>query len=251
MVNAILNTLDAARNIPASFGRRSGGNMATKRTKEILSIIDGQYGTDYKCYLHHENAGQLLIATMLSAQCTDARVNLVTKDLFVKYPDMQAFADADLKELEQDIHSVGFYHNKAVNIIGCAKKIMSDFGGEVPRDIDSLTSLPGVGRKTANVIRGNIFDDPSIVVDTHVGRISRRLGLTEETDPVKVEFDLMKKLPKDHWILWNIHIIRFGREICFARGPACEKCFLGKYCKDPVRKTQLEKAAKVAKKKEK
>ncbi len=206
--------------------------MIAKRTKEILEILDREYGTDYKCYLSHENAGQLLIATILSAQCTDARVNEVTKDLFVKYPDMEAFAKADLAELEQDIHACGFFHNKAVNIIGCARRLMTEYGGEVPSKLEDLISLPGVGRKTANVIRGNIFDDPSIVVDTHVKRISKRLGLTEETDPVKVEFDLMKKLPKDHWILWNIHIIRFGREICFARRPDCEKCFLRKYCKE-------------------
>ena len=206
--------------------------MVTKRTKEILRILDDTYGTDYKCYLEHMNAGQLLVATILSAQCTDARVNMVTKDLFRKYPDMEAFAKADLAELEDDIHSCGFYHNKAVNIIGCARKIVTEFGGEVPRSIEELTSLPGVGRKTANVIRGNIFGDASIVVDTHVKRISARLGLTKETDPVKVEYDLMKKLPEDHWIIWNIHIIRFGREICFARNPDCANCFLRGYCID-------------------
>ena len=204
--------------------------MAAKRTKEILEILDREYGTDYKCYLSHEDAGQLLIATILSAQCTDARVNVVTKDLFRKYPDMEAFAKADLAELEQDIRPCGFFHNKAVNIIGCARRIMTEYGGEVPRALEDLITLPGVGRKTANVIRGNIFNDPSIVVDTHVKRISKRLGLTKETDPEKVEFDLMKKLPKDHWILWNIHIIRFGRETCYARNPACERCFLKKYC---------------------
>ena len=206
--------------------------MVTKRTKEIISIIDREYGTDRKCYLMHEDAGQLLIATILSAQCTDARVNIVTKDLFVKYPDMEAFANADLDELAEDIRSVGIARNKAKNIIGCAKKLMEDHGGVVPSDIDALTALPGVGRKTANVVRGNIFDIPSIVVDTHVGRISRRLGLTKETDPVKVEYDLMKKLPEDHWILWNLHIIKFGREICMARSPKCGECFLRKYCVD-------------------
>ena len=214
--------------------------MVTKRTKEILRILDDTYGTDWRCYLEHKNPGQLLIATILSAQCTDARVNIVTKDLFRKYPDMEAFAKADLAELEMDIRPCGFYHNKAVNIIGCAKKLVEEFGGEVPRDIESLTSLPGVGRKTANVIRGNVFDDPSIVVDTHVKRISKRLGLTKETDPEKVEYDLMKKLPKDHWILWNLQIIRFGREICYARNPACGRCFLWKYCKDPAKKTGPE-----------
>ena len=204
--------------------------MVTKRTREILRILDDTYGTDWRCYLEHKNPGQLLIATILSAQCTDARVNIVTKDLFRKYPDMAAFAKADLAELEQDIRPCGFYHNKAVNIIGCARKIMTDFGGEVPRSLEDLTSLPGVGRKTANVIRGNIYGDASIVVDTHVKRISKRLGLTKETDPEKVEFDLMKKLPEDHWILWNLQIITFGREICFARNPDCANCFLRKYC---------------------
>ena len=201
-----------------------------KRTREILDLLNKQYGTDYVCYLNHRDPGQLLIATILSAQCTDARVNIVTKDLFVKYPDMEAFAKADLKELEQDIRPTGFYHNKAKNIIGCARAICEKHGGEVPRTLEELTALPGVGRKTANVIRGNIYHDPSIVVDTHVKRISRRLGFTEETDPEKVEYDLMKVLPKEHWILYNIQIITFGRQICFARNPKCENCFLEKYC---------------------
>lgn len=206
--------------------------MATKRTKEILALLDEVYTREYKCYLNHENAGQLLIATMLSAQCTDARVNIVTESLFRKYPDMQAFAQADRKELEQDIKPTGFYHNKAKNIIGCAKRIMEVYGGEVPRELEDLVSLPGVGRKTANVIRGNIFDEPSVVVDTHVKRISRRLGLAKEEDPEKIEYELMKVLPKDHWILYNIQIITFGRQICFARSPRCEECFLTNYCKE-------------------
>ena len=206
--------------------------MASKRTKEIIALLDERYGTDEKCYLEHQDAGQLLIATILSAQCTDARVNVVTKDLFVKYPDMEAFANADLAELMQDIHSCGFFHNKAVNIIGCARKIVTEFGGEVPRKLEELLQLPGVGRKTANVIRGNIFHEPSVVVDTHVKRISARLGLTEETDPVRIEFDLMKKLPKDHWYLWNLQIITFGREICSAQRPKCAECFLREYCID-------------------
>lgn len=206
--------------------------MASKRTKEILALLDEAYTREYKCYLNHENAGQLLIATILSAQCTDARVNIVTKTLFRKYPDMQAFADADLAELEQDIKPTGFYRNKAKNIIGCAKKLMEEYGGEVPNDLEALTSLPGVGRKTANVIRGNIYHEPSVVVDTHVKRISRRLGLTKEEDPEKIEFELMKVLPKDHWILYNIQIITFGRQICFARNPKCGECFLTKYCRE-------------------
>lgn len=206
--------------------------MATKRTLEILEKLDEVYTTEYKCYLNHENPEQLLIATMLSAQCTDARVNIVTESLFKKYPDMEAFARADLTELEQDIKPTGFYHNKAKNIIGCARKLILEYGGKVPNDLEALISLPGVGRKTANVIRGNIFHEPSIVVDTHVKRIAGRLSLTKETDPVKVEFDLMKKIPKDHWILINIQLITFGRQICYARSPKCEQCFLTKYCKE-------------------
>ncbi len=203
-----------------------------KRTKEIIDLLDREYGTDYKCYLNHESAWQLLIATILSAQCTDARVNIVTKDLFEKYKTIGDFARADLKELEQDIHSTGFYHNKAKNIIACCRDLEVKFGGEVPRTIEELTSLPGVGRKTANVIRGNIYNEPSVVVDTHVKRISRKLGLTKEEDPVKIEFDLMKELPKDHWILWNIHIIRLGRTICKAPTPNCAECFLQGVCVD-------------------
>ena len=201
------------------------------RIKEILFRLDTQYGTDYKCYLEHENPWQLLIATILSAQCTDARVNIVTKDLFVKYPTLEAFAVADVKELEQDIRSTGFYHNKAKNIIACTKTLIEKYNGQVKQKLEDLTSLAGVGRKTANVIRGNIYYDPSIVVDTHVKRISKKLGLTKEDDPVKIEFDLMDILPKDHWIIYNIHIIRLGRTICTARSPKCEECFLSDLCK--------------------
>lgn len=204
----------------------------TKRTAEILKRLDEVYSTEYKCYLHYETPWQLLIATILSAQCTDERVNLVTKDLFKKYDSLEKFAAADLKELEQDIHSTGFYHNKAKNIIGCARDLLHKHGGEVPRTIEELTALPGVGRKTANVIRGNIYHDPSVVVDTHVKRISKRLGLSKSDDPEKVEQELMKALPKDHWILYNIQIITFGRSICTARSPKCEGCFLTEFCKE-------------------
>ena len=193
--------------------------------------MDERYGTEYVCYLNHDNAWQLLIAVILSAQCTDARVNIVTKELFQKYATLEAFAAADVKEMEKDIHSIGFYHNKAKNIIACAKKLVEEYGGEVPSSLEELTSLPGVGRKTANVIRGNIFHEPSIVVDTHVKRISKRLELTKEDDPQKVEYDLMKKLPEDHWILYNIQIITFGRSICFARNPKCGECFLCDLCR--------------------
>ncbi len=206
------------------------------RINRILELLDREYGTDYRCFLEYDNPWQLLFATILSAQCTDARVNIVTRDLYVKYPDLQSFAEADLKELEQDIHSTGFFHNKAKNIIACAKMLLDRFDGEVPRRIEELTSLPGVGRKTANVIRGNIYHEPSIVVDTHVKRISKKLGITKETDPVKVEFDLMKKIPKDHWILWNIDLITLGRTICKAQSPKCEECFLKSACKSYAEK---------------
>lgn len=209
-----------------------------KRTIEILDILDQQYGREYICYLNHETPWQLLIATMLSAQCTDARVNIVTKELFRKYDSVEKFANADLKVLEQDIKPTGFYHNKAKNIIACTTALLDHYDGEVPRSIEELTGLAGVGRKTANVIRGNIYHEPSVVVDTHVKRISKRLGLTQNDDPDKIEQDLMKALPKDHWILYNIQIITFGRSICTARSPRCEECFLQKYCKEyKIKKT--------------
>lgn len=221
------------------------GVRMTKRTKAILDKLDEVYTREYKCYLDHETPWQLLIATMLSAQCTDARVNIVTKDLFKKYDTVEKFANADLKELEQDIKPTGFYHNKAKNIISCTNTLVQKYNGEVPDSLEDLTALAGVGRKTANVIRGNIFNQPSIVVDTHVKRISKRLGLTKEDDPEKVEFELMKVLPKDHWILYNIQIITFGRQICFARGPKCEECFLTDYCLEYKEKIKKNKGKKI------
>ena len=203
-----------------------------KRTGEIIEILNQYFGTEYICYLDYETPWQLLIATILSAQCTDARVNIVTRNLFEKYKSVKDFANANLYELESDIKSTGFYRNKAKNIIACMKDVDTKFNGDIPRDIDELTSLAGVGRKTANVIRSNIFRDPSVVVDTHVMRISKRLKLTKENTPEKIEQDLMKELPRDHWILYNIQIIAFGRSICTARNPKCTKCPLTKYCKD-------------------
>ena len=208
-----------------------------ERVAELLKRLDGTYGTSLTAHLVYENAFQLLIATILSAQCTDARVNQVTPALFARFPDPQAFAKAGQKEVEKLIHATGFYRNKAGNIIACAKKLVSDYGGEVPEKLEDLTSLPGVGRKTANVVRGNIFGTPSVVVDTHVGRISRRLGLTKETDPAKVEQDLMRVLPRDNWIRYNIQIIILGREICKARRPKCGECFLSDLC--PSRETSV------------
>ena len=201
-----------------------------QRVEKILELLDEHYGTEKICYLDHENPWQLLGAVILGAQCTDARVNIVTGPLFERYPSAGALADADVSEVENLIHSVGFYKNKARNIILASRKIVQDFGGEVPENLEELITLPGVGRKTANVIRGNIYDEPSIVVDTHVKRISNKLGFTKETDPEKVEYALMKVLPKDHWIMYNIQIITLGRQICIARRPKCGECFLKEYC---------------------
>lgn len=218
--------------------KRESKALRAARVKRILESLDREYGTEYRCYLNHETPWQLLIAVIMSAQCTDARVNIVTEKLFKKYDSLEKFAAAELKELEQDIHSTGFYHMKAKNIIACCKALVEKFGGQVPESLEDLTSLAGVGRKTANVIRGNIYNQPSIVVDTHVKRISRKLGLTEEEDPEKIEYDLMKELPKDHWILWNIHIITLGRSICVARRPKCGECFLWGDC--PGRELPVE-----------
>ena len=217
-------------------------DLTTKeRIRTICDRLNSYYSTDLTCYLHHEDPWQLLIATILSAQCTDARVNIVTKDLFRLYPTPQALGNAKLSDVEECIRSTGFYHNKAKNIIACSKEIAERFGGVVPSDIETLTTLPGVGRKTANVIRGNIFLEPSIVVDTHVKRISRKLGLTKSEDPVQIEKDLMKCLPKEQWILWNIQIIAHGRSICPARNPHCEECFLADLCKAPGGKKSRKK----------
>ena len=201
-----------------------------ERIDEIIRRLIERYGGESRTYLEHNNAWQLLFATILSAQCTDARVNMVTKDLFRKYKTLEDFAGADLKEMEQDIHSTGFYHNKAKNIIACARMLLSEYGGEVPKELEKLIILPGVGRKTANVVRGNIFDIPSIVVDTHVKRISKKLGITTTEDPVKAEFELMEVLPESAWIIWNLDVIALGREICVARTPKCDRCFLADVC---------------------
>ena len=201
-----------------------------ERIKKITEALDKEYGTKLICYLEHKNALELLIATILSAQCTDVRVNTVTPILFSKYKNAAEYAAADITELEEIIRPLGFHHSRAVNIIACCRKLCEEFEGEVPSKLEDLTSLPGVGRKTANVIRGNIFHEPSVVVDTHVKRISRKLGITQKEDPTDIEFDLMKKIPKDHWILWNIHLITLGRSICKAQSPKCGECFLREYC---------------------
>ncbi|MGE4214515.1 MAG: endonuclease III [Anaerotignaceae bacterium] len=200
-----------------------------EQVEQVLSLLAEHYGPT-KCYLDHETPWQLLIATILSAQCTDDRVNIVTKDLFKKFPSVKAFAEADILELEEAVHSTGFYHNKAKNIISCCQTLLAEYNGEVPQEIEKLTKLAGVGRKTANVIRGNIYGIPSIVVDTHVKRISNMLGFTSSQDPVKIEFELMKILPKDNWISYNTQVIAHGRKICIARRPQCQICFLSHLC---------------------
>lgn len=201
-----------------------------KRTLEIFNRMEREYGRDLTCYLNHDDSWQLLIATIMSAQCTDKRVNEVTKVLFKKYPSVKAIAEADLLEFEQDIKTVGFYHNKAKNIIACCKMLVNEYDGEVPSDINLLTKLPGVGRKTANVIRGNIFHEPSVVVDTHVLRISNKLGLVKTDDPVKAEFELMRVVDKEWWLYINHWFIALGRTICKAPRPKCEECYLKDIC---------------------
>ena len=203
-----------------------------ERAALVTEALNREYGTEMMTYLHYETPWQLLFATILSAQCTDERVNLVTKELYQKYRTVEDFATAELSELEKDIYSTGFYKNKAKNLKACAQALLDRYDGEVPSDIDELTSLPGVGRKTANVVRGNIFKEASIVVDTHVKRVSRLLGLTKETDPVKVEFDLMKLLPKEQWILYNVQVIAVGRTWCISGRPKCSECILRECCKN-------------------
>ena len=202
-----------------------------ERVDNVLRLLDEYYPTEDKCYLNHENEWQLLIATMLSAQCTDDRVNIVTKDLFKKYTSIDSFADADLKELENDIRSTGFYHNKAKNIIAAMQRLREHYNYVMPSEVEELTSLAGVGRKTANVVRTHIFHIPSIVVDTHVKRISQKVGFTESDDPVKIEFELMKLFPQEHWGRYNTQVIAHGRSICKARKPNCADCCLWEYCK--------------------
>lgn len=207
-----------------------------QKITNVMDLLDQYYPTEDKCYLNYSKDYELLIATMLSAQCTDDRVNIVTKDLFKKYTSLQAFANANLSELERDIHSTGFYRNKAKNIIACTRELIEKYNGVLPSGIDELTSLAGVGRKTANVVRTHIFHIPSIVVDTHVKRISNKIGFTKSDDPVKIEFELMKILPEEHWGRYNTQIIAHGRTICKARKADCENCFLNKDCSEGIKK---------------
>ncbi|MCU0915280.1 MAG: endonuclease III [Planctomycetes bacterium] len=202
---------------------------AAERVKKILPLLKRTY-PDATIALHFSNPLELLVATILSAQCTDVRVNLVTKDLFQKYRSAADWANADLKELEKDIKSCGFYHNKAVSIQGATRRLVGDFQGEVPRTMDELVTLPGVGRKTANVVLGNAFGVPAIACDTHVIRLSRRLQLSANSDPVKLEFDLADIVPKKDWTLFSHLLIFHGRNICTARKPNCPGCPVAACC---------------------
>lgn len=202
---------------------------AAKRIKKIYPILEKTY-PDAKTALEYKNPFELLIATILSAQCTDVRVNMVTKDLFKKYKSPADWAKADIKQIESDIKSTGFYHNKAISIKGASTKIVEQFGDKVPDTMEELLKLPGVGRKTANVVLGNAFSKPAIACDTHVIRLSRRLGLSENTDPVKIEFDLAKIVPQKNWTLFGNLLILHGRNVCIARKPNCRDCRIARFC---------------------
>ena len=200
------------------------------RQERILSELDRLY-PNVTCALHHTNPFELLVATILSAQCTDERVNKVTPGLFAKYPTIEDLANVSQDELAQDIRSTGFFNNKAKSVRGAAQKILRDFGGEVPRNMEDLLTVPGAARKTANVVLGVAFGIASgVVVDTHVHRITNRLDLTQEQDPVKIERDLVRLLPQERWILFSHQVIHFGRQICVARKPKCGECPLEPVC---------------------
>jgi len=204
--------------------------LAPARICDILQHLDGLY-PDVTCALHHRSAWELVVATILSAQCTDVRVNMVTPGLFAKYPTPQHFAALEPEELEPELRSTGFFRNKAKSVVGAARKLIADFGGVVPDEMDKLLTLPGVARKTANVVLGSWFGKGvGVVVDTHVHRISRRLELTTNDDPGKIEQDLMTVIPQPKWILFSHQIIHHGRSLCIARKPKCVDCPLENLC---------------------
>jgi endonuclease III len=200
-----------------------------RRARKIVDALAATY-PDAHCALDHQTPIQLLVATILSAQCTDVRVNLVTPPLFARFQTVRDFAGADQRELERLIAPTGFFRNKAKNIIACCRAIVDRHNGEVPGTLEELIQLPGVGRKTANVILGNAFGVPGITVDTHVGRLSRRLGLTTHDDPVKVEFDLMRLIPEADWTMFSHRLIFHGRQVCAARKPDCPACPMSRFC---------------------
>jgi len=204
-------------------------NSAIHNIDKILSLLKKEY-PDARCTLNFSTPLELLIATILAAQCTDKRVNQVTVKLFKKYRRPQDYLKVDLEELEEDIRPTGFFRNKARSIRECVAAIVREYGGKVPEDMEKLVELPGVGRKTANVVLGNAFGIPGIVVDTHVGRVAQRLGLTSNSDPVKIEFDLMEMIPRNEWTNFSHQLVFHGRTICAAKKPLCESCVLKKYC---------------------
>ena len=209
---------------------RSGGGTDPKRVAAILAKLDEAYPAA-TCELHHDNAFQLLISTILSAQCTDVRVNQVTPGLFQKYPTPEAFAHANPASVEQEIRPTGFFRNKTKSILGASKALLEEFGGQVPRTMEEILTLPGVARKTANVVLGTAYGIASgVVVDTHVQRLSRRLDLTRNEDPKKIEQDLIKIIPKDRWILFSHQLIWHGRRVCAARKPKCVECNMEQLC---------------------
>jgi endonuclease-3 len=201
-----------------------------KRVQAILRKLDEMY-PDARCALEHRSPWELLVATILSAQCTDKRVNMVTPELFARYPSIKDMAHANQQEVAQIIRTTGFFNNKAKSLVGAARKILTDFGGEVPRTMEQLLTVPGAARKTANVVLGTAYGIASgIVVDTHVQRIARRLDLTQETDPAKIERDLMQIIPKEKWIVFSHQLIHHGRQLCTARAPKCAQCKIEPLC---------------------
>jgi endonuclease III len=230
-----MSKIKKAPTCPVAPGRqktaKSHGTTDVKTdAAEVVRLLRKSY-PDAKCSLSFASPLELLVATVLSAQCTDERVNLVTKDLFRKYRSADDYARAPIAELEKDIQSTGFFRNKAKNIQNCCRLLMEQYEGQVPRNLVQLVELPGIGRKTANVILGTAFGIPSgVVVDTHVGRLSQRLGLTRHKDPEKIEADLMEVLPEKEWIIFSHRMIQHGRKVCMARKPKCEVCILNAVC---------------------
>lgn len=201
-----------------------------ERAAAIRPLLDKLY-PQVGCSLNYSNPVEMLIATQLSAQCTDARVNIVCADLFKKYKSAEDFANADYEELQNDIRSIGFYRNKAKNIIACCKRLCEAYGGIVPNTMEDLLTLPGTGRKTANLVLGDVYHQPAVVVDTHCMRLSRRIGLTKEEDPAKIEADLKKIVPENYQLRMCHQFVSHGRAVCTARSPKCSDCLLAEVCK--------------------
>lgn len=224
----------ARKSSPQKSGKGAGNpDLQPERIAEILRRLEKAY-PGAECALHHRSPWELLVATILSAQCTDARVNMVTPQLFRKFPTPAAFAEASLPAIEEEIRSTGFYHNKAKSLSGAAKRLIAAFGGKVPQTMEELLTLPGAARKTANVVLGVAFNKAEgVVVDTHVLRLSQRLSLSQANDPKRVEEDLMRVIPRDHWIAFSHEMIHHGRAICIARKPKCADCPLEDLCHAP------------------